>query len=196
MSTAERLEELRILPRVSAEDRRRYGNMQSAAEIQLELYEPLHSRRERRLALRHGRSVVWLEPHNPESLHMHPLLWRKHWRSLPDYDGPPMRTPSGAILTRVDPVSRRPVKPGYRGPTRLDVPVHATNERVPEEEETTLPGSKCVLMTLRDWLTRALGAQQHRNLHALARETTEQSLYDRPAQNGRGWCPALAGVAT
>ena len=175
MSTAERLEELRILPRVSAEDRRRYGNMQSAAEIQLELYEPLHSRRERRLALRHGRSVVWLEPHNPESLHMHPLLWRKHWRSLPDYDGPPMRAPSGPVWEW---------ERYFDGSVELDVPLSATTEQEGRTQHDTLQNK---LM--------GMGAEYVPQTPPRS-ASPRGRLFDAPSKGGRGWCPKLAGVAT
>jgi len=90
VSTAERLEELRDLPRVTAADRERYKRLARGDGELLSLYEPEHSWLERKQNMLLGTRDGF------------PLAeWHQWWRSLPDYDGPPMRAPSGTDYHRV-----------------------------------------------------------------------------------------------
>lgn len=171
MSTAERLEELRDLPRVTGPQRAKYATI--AVEMRKELgdWEPYHSHRERansRLAQR--AECVDLCPYSKASDGLSQTLltiehWRAHWRSLPDYDGPPMRAPSGAVVRfpAVEPIDEQ------RRSGRDDLREHV----------------------------RSLGGERRAHFRDGARAYEafgHMPPYAPPSEGGRGWCPGLAWV--
>ena len=96
MSTAERLDELRDLPRVSEEDRKRYKQWEQDLRDDLGAIEDEYAkdaqreRRNSRDAVRCGLVDLPKEAPSREQ-------WRKHWRGLPDYDGGG-HAPSGPVF--------------------------------------------------------------------------------------------------
>lgn len=97
MSAAERLEQLRDLPRVTAADRERYKRWEQEARAELAEVEPTSTRLERAYLQAAMLRKLWLVLHRPGEGDV-PITraeWHSHWRSLSDYDGPPMRAPSG-----------------------------------------------------------------------------------------------------
>lgn len=198
MSTAERLEELRELPRVSAEDRERYEIWNRQARMMLAEVDPPHAARER---IAHisvvaadgaARRARGYRARGYVPRHVSMRQWFRDWRSLPDYDGPPMRAPSGVVLTWVDPVSRRPVRPGYPGPRRLDVPIYGTDAQCEANERLYL-GSRRPACSLRDWLEYLRLDYVPGWIERPMPSVTDEHFL-RPSEGGRGWCPKLAGV--
>ncbi len=173
MTAAERLEELRDLPRVTAEDRERYKRWEQEARAELAEVEPEHSQIER--AYDRHRIGDWVDfrPHRTAIDHADAIrrdVWRNHWRSLPDYDGPPMRAPSGPVFVSI-----------------------GSNifEKLPDEYHEQRAG-----------LLRQFAAMARRGELSVVspdRSTLDgvevpADLYGHPAAGGRGWCPKLAGV--
>ena len=87
---------------------------------------------------------------------------------LPDYDGPPMRAPSGLVVRF--PCGRRHRRSGACGPSRM---------------RTHLRAQGYGLVYLDD--------DRHDGMRAYRRFGV-QMLFDRPGEGGRGWCPKAGGV--
>ena len=93
---------------------------------------------------------------------------REEIRSQPDYDGPPMRAPSGLVV-------RFPAVEG----------IDEAERAARRELRTHLRAQGYGLVYLDD--------DRHDGMRAYRRFGV-QMLFDPPAQGGRGWCPKLAGV--
>lgn len=175
MTAAERLEQLRDLPRVTVADRERYKRWEMEASKELALVEERYSAEERGFShLARSDREVDLEPHiSPRRTDRVVLMdedtWRSHWRSLPDYEGPPMRAPSGV---------RWRSREGADGFRRLALPLQP------------------VYFLWTEHLIAAGAEPQHpsarENREFRAREAVH--AYSHPSAGGRGWCPKLAGV--
>lgn len=62
--------------------------------------EPVHARKERGIYEHaYARSLVAIPNPDGTVTHLTPEYWRHEWRSMPDYDGPPMRAPSGVRVS-------------------------------------------------------------------------------------------------
>jgi hypothetical protein len=190
MSTAERLEELRDLPLVTAQDRERYKQWEQEALAELAEVEPKHAREERtrhRVLLQRDGLVDQAPHRNTKRLEKEVFSlseWRTYWRSLPDHDGPPMKPPSGPAFEFFD----------------------CTGTPAQEFSETT----NTSFVWLRERITDAQ-AQAHAELlqhfAAMARrgecefvgfgliDATPKDAYGQPSAGGRGWCRGLAGVS-
>ena len=178
MTTAERLEQLRDLPLVTAADRERYKQWEQGARAELAEVEPEHARDERKeyqFARKFDR--VDTLPHWPV-LRLGDVIsnseWRSHWRSLPDYDGPPMRTPSGVMIRFV-------------------------RETRAEDEELVF-GSGVVPVFVAPIsgghpLRHLLEAHLIKKHPQKKREIPDETFYLPPSKGGRGWCPKLAEVS-
>jgi hypothetical protein len=106
--------------------------------------------------------------------------WRKQWRSMPDYDGPTMRAPSGVQF------NYRFMDDGFG---TLQLPLRVYRERG-------------------DWHNHIEGLEpsQYPNFERKREDGStvganwwwetalELSRFDPPSKGGRGWCPKLAGV--
>ena len=174
MSTAERLEQLRDLPLVTEEQRFALMHLAADAHVELLHCEPEHAKRERhKHRAARFRDMVDLQSHkvtdeDPGELAITEREWREHWRSLPDYDGPPMRAPSGTEYW----------------PHRKIMPLEcaaATELGITQEPDD---GRKDEYGVVRyaDWYVEEF----------LAMVT---DCFAPPSLGGRGWCPKLAGVS-
>lgn len=163
------------MPRTTGQQRVKYAAI--AVEMRKELgdCEPYHSHRERansRLAQR--AECVDLCPYSKESDGLSLTLltieqWRAHWRSLPDYDGPPMRAPSGFIV---------------RFPA-----VEAADPSGSILERDELHRRLRALGAQKKRARRVDAADAVR-----AFGMAGALCFDPPSKGGRGWCPKLAGV--
>lgn len=177
MSTAlnspERLEQLRDLPRVTAADRERYKRWEQEARAELAEVEPVSARLERAYMQAAMSRKSWLVLRRPGDGDV-PITraeWRSHWRSLPDYDGPPMRAPSGVRWWSHEGVD------GFR---RLVLPLDTVHFLGAWTEHLIAAGAE----------SRPQSAREKREFRA--REVAH--AYSHPSAGGRGWCPKLAEV--
>lgn len=147
-----------------------------AVEMRKELgdWEPYRSHRERansRLAQR--AECVDLCPYSKESDGLSRTLltieqWRAHWRSLPDYDGPPMRAPSGFVVRFPAVEAAEPFGAGVERDK-----LHRHLRELGGEKKRVRRNDTADAV-------RAFGL-------------TGALCYEQPPR-GRGWCPKLAGV--
>ena len=174
------------IPATTAEERIRYRLWENKARSVLHDAESDETRWERaiEIATRQNEQVIV----GYERKKLNRDQWRAHWRSLPEYDGPPMRAPSGPVFEFVD----------WTG--------------TPSQEFSDISGSR---VELREAITDEYAEQRAGLLQrfaALARrgnceymrrsnDTAELmgestlDLYDPPSRGGRGWCPKPAGVS-
>lgn len=158
MTTAERLEQLRDLPLVTAADRERYKQWEQEARAELAEAEPGHARDERaRNALLGTRDGFPLAE------------WHQWWRSLPDYDGPPMRAPSGVGYW-----THREITP-FEHAAAAELGITQEPDDARKDEHGNL--------ILARWVTE--------NLFAVIADLR----FAHPSTGGRGWCRGLAGVS-
>ena len=160
-----RLEQLRNLPLVTAADRERYAQWEQEARAALAEVEPPSARIERaysRAAMRRNE-------------------WRTHWRSLPDYDGPPMRSPSGVYWVGGWSPSLVPIVPVHYS-TRWSDHLKGLDPRV-------LPD---VHRQVGDFVRTATWFEEHLTTIEFAFPSDKRFI--PPSKGGRGWCPKLAGV--
>lgn len=167
MSTAERLEELRDLPLVTAADRERYAQWEQEARAALAEVEPPSARIERaylRAAMRRRGWVVLRGHYDAGDTPLTRDEWRDHWRSLPDYDGPPMKPPSGVRVSI------------GTGPSDLIF----SSALYPPKKKGELPRMVYTKIAITSPWTEV-----------------DPSLddYAHPSAGGRGWCRGLAGVS-
>lgn len=133
------------MPRTTAWERAVYQAWETQARAELALYEPEHAAKERLTHYEDDGS----------------------WRSLPDYDGPPMRAPSGFVvrfpaIEAVEPFDQRERDELHRRLRSLG----AQKKRARRVEAADA--------------VRAFGMAG--------------ALCFEPPLRGRGWCPGLAGV--
>ena len=63
-------------------------------------HEPVHARKERGIYEHaNARTLVAIRKQDGSVTHLTPEYWRHEWRSMPNYDGPPMRAPSGVRVS-------------------------------------------------------------------------------------------------
>lgn len=173
-------ESARATSRVTAEERERYIDWQYDLDDDLAAIESecrMPSERERQCHRENvGYGVVEPAPHKQPEMFVvsgygpTPGEWRSYWRSLPDYDGPPMRAPSGLVV-------RFPAVEG----------IDEAERAARRELRTHLRAQGYGLVYPDD--------DRHDGMRAYRRFGV-QMLFDRPDEGGRGWCPKLAGVQT
>jgi hypothetical protein len=152
------------MPRATVADRAVYQAWETQARAELDRCEPEHAVKERLTHYEDDGS----------------------WRSLPDYDGPPMRAPSGVGWWRFD-------APGEPLSVPIEAVIRASIERwvthIRGLAYSTAPddGRKDEHGVIRyaSWYMENFGG---------TRMITD--CFDLPSKGGRGWCPKLAGVAT
>lgn len=109
-------------------------------------------------------------------------------RSLPDYDGPPMRAPSGPALFDADgnmclePYCRSDLA-GYLANQEHLLGEHPPKKAASKEERK-----------IRREARRALAEHRKREDRARWQRKCDPSDPTDPYKGGRGWCPKLAGV--
>ena len=105
-------------------------------------------------------------------------------RSLPDYDGPPMRAPSG------------PVFEFARGSDIVigQAPVENGTVFLSAETEKRARGRNSVLQRLAEIARSGFEVTHVRPSNAELIGEATLDLFDLPSQGGRGWCPKLAGA--
>ena len=141
------------IPETTAEERSQNFTREMSAFAGLLLIEPLHAREERDATMKPSYRTL-------------PRYW---WRSLPDYDGGPMRAPSGFVV---------------RFPALEPVEPFAV-----EYDRALLIG------LLRSLGATRKRKRKHRSdtAEALARlGRAGGRLFEPPSEGGRGWCPLLA----
>lgn len=180
MSTAERLEELRDLPRVTAEQRERYDAWEVACRVELDLCETkdfFEERRRLRQARAFGQVPMPESPNNEWPMR----AWISYWRSLPDYSGPPMRAPSGVRWARDYETGLLNAQMSlcfgliwwHKHIRGLEDGVRCDDGRKDEHG----------VVRYANWYMENSGA---------TRMITD--CLNPPSKGGRGWCPGLAGV--
>ena len=175
MSTAERLEQLRDLPRVTAADRERYKQWEQEARAELVRAEPISPRLERAYLQAAMLRKSWLVLHRPGEGDV-PITrdaWRNYWRSLPDYDGPPMRAPSGTDYHRV-----------FRadGSSRVSIPLRV-------EGEVAAAGVPLAMLFGEIEEYHEPSSRELRERFVINKY---KAIFGAPSAGGRGWCPKLA----
>lgn len=171
MSTAERLEQLRDLPRVTVADRERYKRWEQESRAELAEVEPTSTRLERAYLQAAMLRKLWLVLHRPGEGDV-PITraeWHSHWRSLPDYDGPPMRAPSGVGYW-----THREITP-FEHAAAAELGITQEPDDARKDEHGNL--------ILARWVTE--------NLFAVIADLR----FALPSAGGRGWCRGLAGVS-
>ncbi len=164
------------MPRATAEERFEYEHAAAIAALELVSYEPHEAMLER---------ARWRNWRDYEDMVEFVRDFAAHWRSLPDYDGPPMRAPSG-VEWRFD-------VPGEPLAVPIGVVIRASSERwamhIRGVAYSTTPddGRKDEHGVVRfaSWYMENFGG---------TRLITD--CFDPPSKGGRGWCPKLAGVVT
>jgi hypothetical protein len=167
VSTAERLEQLRDLPLVTAADRERYKRWEQEARAELAEVEPPSARIERAYLRAAMRRRGWVVLRGHYAAGDTPLTrdeWRDHWRSLPDYDGPPMRAPSGVRVSI------------GTGPSDLIL----FSALYPPKKKGELPRMVYTKVAITSPWTEI---------------DPPLDDYGHPSAGGRGWCRGLAGVS-
>lgn len=170
MSTAERLEQLRDLPRVTVADRERYKRWEQESRADLAEAEPEHSQIERAHDRYRIRDWVDLRPHRTAIDHADAIrrdVWRSHWRSLPDYDGPPMRAPSGTEYW-----THREIVP-FEHAAAIELGITQEPDDGRKDEYGVARYANWYMENF--WATRLV-----------------TDCFDHPSTGGRGWCPKLA----
>ena len=150
--------------------------------------EPVHARKERGI-YEHANARTLVPILNPDGTvtRLTPEYWRHEWRSMPDYDGPPMKPPSGVIFEelqsgrlRVDEwtIRKRRPKRGFVGKNKADGFV----------DPRSWFGGRGIVDDLAEWQPpSARYAREQKAARAVG-------LFKAPSEGGRGWCPKLAGV--
>jgi len=162
------------IPRTTAEERAAITHLAAIAHLDLLSYEPEHALLERNAhRAAQYRNRIDPQPHkavgeNPGGLRVTASEWRARWRSLPDYDGPPMRAPSGFVV-------RFPA-------VEAAEPFGAGVERDKLHRHLRLLGGEKVRSRRNDTVD---AVREYGMAGALS--------YEQPPR-GRGWCPKLAGV--
>ena len=156
--------------RTTAEERKRYRVLAQLARVELAFADPEHARNERSVH-QNARAENLVEVHNADgsSTQLTPEYWRHEWRSLPDYDGPPMRAPSGPVFSRSD---------GFGIPS---APSAGTELGITQEPDTRRRRPDSGLAGWSQWYLEAQAGDY-------------PDAYAPPSAGGRGWCPKLAGV--
>lgn len=155
---------------------------QRMARRRLAQNEPEHSRLEREKALvarEHKRAAVDAYAYRDVTIEQ----WRAHWRSLPDYDGPPMRSPSGVEFEELR--SGRLCVFGYRTHKKESGWFRGANKSEGMADPDLYFGPRVHLPPDAEYV---LQGQRWGVVVASSRE----QLFARPSDGGHGWCSKLA----